>query len=107
MHKLMKILFLITSFSLYSHEGEKDKNGCHFKRRTDNFHCHESDRYKIKTQTDYIKTKYTPCHANLLDCSHFSRQFEAQKAFEHCGGKKNDIHYLDPDLDGVACENLQ
>ncbi len=27
--------------------------------------------------------------------------------FELCGGLENDIHYLDGDEDGIACESLK
>ena len=32
---------------------------------------------------------------------------EAQKVFEYCGGINNDIHKLDGDNDGLACESLR
>jgi len=40
------------------------------------------------------------------DCSHFSTQKEAQNFFESKGGPKSDVHNLDRDRDGVACETL-
>ncbi len=46
------------------------------------------------------------CSRNAYDCSDFSTQAEAQKAYEACGGVTDDIHRLDRDKDGVACENL-
>jgi micrococcal nuclease len=46
------------------------------------------------------------CSANIYDCSDFSTQAEAQRVFEYCGGINNDIHWLDGDNDGIACESL-
>lgn len=46
------------------------------------------------------------CYANLYNCADFSTQSEAQECFEYCGGISNDIHDLDRDNDGLACETL-
>lgn len=46
------------------------------------------------------------CSYNAYDCSHFSSQAEAQRTYEMCGGVTNDIHHLDEDHDGTACETL-
>jgi len=56
---------------------------------------------------------YTPpstsgysCSANLYNCGDFSTHAEAQDVYEICGGVNNDIHRLDGDKDGEACESL-
>jgi hypothetical protein len=46
------------------------------------------------------------CSSNTFDCSAFSTQSEAQSMFEFCGGTSNDVHWLDGDDDGIACELL-
>jgi len=46
------------------------------------------------------------CSHNVYNCSDFSTQAEAQSVFEYCGGVANDIHRLDADKDGLACESL-
>lgn len=46
------------------------------------------------------------CTENIFDCDSFARQTEAQGCFDVCGGVTNDIHYLDTDRDGLACEML-
>ncbi|MBD3319319.1 hypothetical protein GF342_05415 [Candidatus Woesearchaeota archaeon] len=43
---------------------------------------------------------------DLYNCDDFSTQFEAQQVFESSGGIANDVHRLDGDGDGIACENL-
>ena len=39
-----------------------------------------------------------------LDCEDFSSQAEAQRVYLTSGGPKTDIHYLDVDGNGLACE---
>jgi micrococcal nuclease len=46
------------------------------------------------------------CSSNKYNCTDFSTHSEAQAVFEACGGSGNDIHRLDSDGDGVACESL-
>lgn len=46
------------------------------------------------------------CTSDAYNCSDFSSHGEAQGAFEACGGVSNDIHGLDRDKDGLACESL-
>lgn len=45
------------------------------------------------------------CGANTYNCDNFNSHREAQKAFEYCGGPEKDIHNLDLDDDGLACED--
>ena len=46
------------------------------------------------------------CSANTYNCTDFSTHAEAQSVYEMCGGVSNDIHRLDQDKDGEACESL-
>lgn len=46
------------------------------------------------------------CSSNKYNCADFKTQAEAQSVFEACGGLANDIHRLDNDKDGKACESL-
>ncbi len=46
------------------------------------------------------------CSRNTYSCKDFSKQAEAQRVFELCGGTKNDVHLLDGDRDGRVCESL-
>jgi len=48
----------------------------------------------------------TQCSTNTFNCEDFGSQLEAQRVFLDCGGLSNDIHYLDGDEDGIACETL-
>jgi PBP1b-binding outer membrane lipoprotein LpoB len=44
------------------------------------------------------------CTSNWYSCDDFVKQEDAQYIWEYCG--PNDIHNLDGDDDGQACENL-
>ena len=46
------------------------------------------------------------CYHNAYDCEDLLTQADAQECFEYCGGIDNDIHWLDDDKDGIACEWL-
>jgi len=49
----------------------------------------------------------TICSYNAYNCSDFTTQAEAQEVYEYCMQQvKKDIHGLDGDKDGVACESL-
>lgn len=47
------------------------------------------------------------CSSDIYNCGDFKTHAEAQKVFETCGGTGNDIHRLDRDKNGVACESLR
>ena len=47
------------------------------------------------------------CSTNTYNCTDFSTHAEAQSVFESCGGTANDIHRLDGDNNGIACESLR
>ncbi|MCK4386929.1 MAG: thermonuclease family protein [Candidatus Pacebacteria bacterium] len=57
-----------------------------------------------------IKSTKTPsksdCSSNVYNCSDFKTHDEAQTTYDYCGGVNNDIHRLDRDKDGEACESL-
>jgi hypothetical protein len=53
--------------------------------------------------TDY---RTYQCHRNVYDCSDFRARTEAQAGYQACGGLRNDVHRLDRDRDGLACERL-
>jgi len=44
------------------------------------------------------------CSTNYYNCADFNTQAEAQAVMIYCGNE--DIHYLDGDDDGIACESL-
>ena len=46
------------------------------------------------------------CSYNAYNCDDFATQEKAQSTFEFCGGVSNDVHHLDRDMDGLACEIL-
>ncbi len=47
------------------------------------------------------------CTGNLYNCPDFSTHAEAQACYEHCLAEVgSDVHHLDGDHDGQACESL-
>ena len=46
------------------------------------------------------------CSSNVYNCTDFKTHIEAQATYDYCGGVNNDIHRLDQDKDGEACESL-
>jgi Excalibur calcium-binding domain len=46
------------------------------------------------------------CSRNVYNCSDFRSRVAAQAAYQACGGRGNDVHRLDDDRDGLACEWL-
>lgn len=53
-----------------------------------------------------VSSQSPQCTANIYNCGDFKSQAEAQAVFMECGGVNNDIHRLDSDGDGEACESL-
>lgn len=52
--------------------------------------------------TDYV------CSSDAYNCSSFSTQAEAQSTYSYCVNQTGkDIHNLDTDSDGIACEGLK
>lgn len=47
------------------------------------------------------------CSSNLYNCSDFSTHAQAQACYEYCISQgRGDVHRLDGDNDGIACESL-
>ncbi|MFZ2886565.1 MAG: excalibur calcium-binding domain-containing protein, partial [Minisyncoccia bacterium] len=46
------------------------------------------------------------CSTNKYNCTDFKTHAEAQAVFDQCGGADNDVHKLDNNKDGEACESL-
>lgn len=58
----------------------------------------------IEEEAEKPADKYV-CSSNIYNCADFNSHSEAQEAFEYCGASR-DIHDLDRDNDGLACEAL-
>ena len=61
--------------------------------------------WAIEEEPEEFPTEYI-CSTNVYNCDDFSTHAEAQEVFEYCGGISNDVHRLDGDDDGIACESL-
>ena len=66
--------------------------------------CSESSSYE-SSNNDSAVSKYE-CNYNSYNCDDFSTHAEAQRVYEYCGGVNDDVHGLDRDKDGSACETL-
>ena len=51
-------------------------------------------------------TRTWTCSYNAYNCDDFATHRQAQRVYENCGGLGNDVHRLDRDQDGSACETL-
>jgi micrococcal nuclease len=47
------------------------------------------------------------CSRNAYNCTDFKTQEDAQKVYDQCGGVDNDVHKLDKNKDGTACDSLK
>ena len=63
-----------------------------------------SDNTNINSVSD--NSAGCSCSGNIYNCADFGSHREAQACYEKCGGVDNDVHQLDRDLDGLACETL-
>ncbi|MCK5123454.1 MAG: excalibur calcium-binding domain-containing protein [Candidatus Pacebacteria bacterium] len=67
--------------------------------------CGSTDNNEgLNSDFDY-SSEYS-CSYNTYNCSDFATHKEAQRVYEACGGVNNDVHRLDRDKDGSACETL-
>ena len=60
----------------------------------------------VNCQIDCPKLDCFICSSNYYNCDNFTTHNEAQAVYEACGGSETDIHHLDMDGDGIACESL-
>jgi len=109
--RLLLIVILLKSATLaYAHSGKTDANGCHTEKKTGEYHCHGGSDKVAKTQARTSAPsgrKTLICSANIYNCADFSSHNEAQNTYESClDNIGNDVHALDRDNDGVACEEL-
>jgi len=65
------------------------------------------ERASISQEDETHGKRVCDCSYNRYNCDDFSTQAEAQECFEYCRSLgKGDIHFLDGDNDGIACESL-
>lgn len=59
------------------------------------------------THTPTLPPAVCPCHADLRNCGDFTTQAAAQACYDYCMVQVGyDVHHLDSDGDGEACESL-
>ena len=62
--------------------------------------------FMLASNKGEINVETRECGSNTYNCDDFETQSEAQTIFEECGGVNNDVHQLDRDGNGLACESL-
>lgn len=92
-------------------QAREDKIGCKWKEKSE-----EDEKKQEQEEQEQKKSESEPkpeeqnldyeCSQNVYNCEHFITHIQAQKVYEFCGGLDNDIHRLDGDEDGLACESL-
>jgi hypothetical protein len=62
---------------------------------------------RIHTATPTTPATVWDCSYNRYNCGDFDSQWEAQQCYDYCMAQVGrDVHRLDADEDGVACESL-
>ncbi|MBT4805647.1 excalibur calcium-binding domain-containing protein [Candidatus Woesearchaeota archaeon] len=95
---IMLFVFLIDTY-----EDELYEDMMYDQSSGDQYTALETEQYKEKYGADYDGSKDPN---NIYDCADFNTHAEAQKVFERDGGPSIDVHHLDRDGDGIACETL-
>ncbi len=58
-------------------------------------------------ETQGVQNRVLHIHYDEYNCEDFETWEKTQKVFESFGGTENDVHHLDSDNDGIACEVLR
>ena len=106
---VIAVLLLLHSPAL-AHGGRTNAEGCHTKKATGEYHCHGGKKARTEARTNARTNARgsVNCSADIYNCADFSTHSEAQGTYESCLDKVGyDVHGLDGDDDGVACEALQ
>lgn len=61
---------------------------------------------KPEPEPERAQSNSYECSTNTYNCTDFTTQSEAQSVFDMCGGVGSDVHKLDSNKDGEACESL-
>ena len=105
------IVLCLTSTTTLAHSGRTNSEGCHTKKKTGEYHCHNKPAKQAKATARTsapVGKQIITCFSNTYNCSDFNTHYAAQKAYEYCLDiTGTDVHDLDRDNDAVACEALQ
>ena len=102
---------LLVSSPALAHGGGTKADGCHTKKSTGDYHCHTPKKARTDARTNArsdARGTTGSCSGNMYNCSDFGTHTEAQGVYESCLEQVGyDVHDLDRDDDGIACESLQ
>jgi len=93
----------ILEAELYARE---NKLGCKWREVEESVVVEKESEGKEQKESSEEKSTEYDCSSNMYNCGDFKTHAEAQAIFEACGGVSNDVHLLDKDKDGDACETL-
>jgi len=66
-----------------------------------------NDLIGINNTVNQPPKAFYDCSSDVYNCSNFTTQAEAQSLFDFCVNEgSGDIHQIDSDGDGLACEGL-
>jgi len=104
--KSIIILIIAMPFAVFAHSGKTNAKGCHTNTSTGEYHCHQK---VAKTVSKTVSKTQARTSAKPLDknCSDFQTKNEAQNFYIANGGPNTDLHRLDADRDGSACDELK
>src|SRR3989338_1504036 len=108
---------LLMCSSALAHSSGTDASGCHTKKKTGEYHCNGEPTPLVKAAKTEAKTSAKTaakssaggivCSSDVYNCPNFSTHAEAQRTFDECSKiTGRDVHRLDGDKDGDACEDL-
>jgi micrococcal nuclease len=95
-----------SEFQLAENQARILKKGLWAEGRCDVAETSPATETQIAPSPTFPQSINYQCSYNAYNCPDFSVQAEAQAVYEYCGGINNDIHRLDKDKDGIACESL-
>ncbi|WP_249222961.1 excalibur calcium-binding domain-containing protein [Noviherbaspirillum sp. L7-7A] len=99
---------------VWAHSGGLDKDGCHTKRSTGDYHCHGGRNGSMLSRSPYAAANEQTSSGNGLAAFSSSRSVFANCAEARAAGaapvRRGDPGYgphLDRDNDGVGCESYR
>jgi len=92
---ILIILIVVFGFGFFGgKQGQKEGASCNF--GIGKTFCWIWQKTTLETQYD--------CSSDVYNCGDFTTQAEAQEVYDYCGPE--DVHGLDRDGNGEACEGL-
>jgi len=76
-----------------------------YQRCDENLTSNSNASLDTSSEREFVSSTSCLCSHNAYNCKDFSTQSLAQDCYDYCSSiGKGDIHWLDDDNDGIACE---